>query len=338
MKGKAIPAIIGAGISLFFIKSGFLFIFFLVPFGFLSFRYNRRVVWMSLFLAIVGDALLTIAGAAAKSIPFADAMWDFLYFMIMTLIFVWICAPPVGFSRNVPGVMRFIAGSCVGAMLINAILFRLMAAEGFLEYLDSWIEMFASVNHSDVVKSAMLERLDAEGFLQIMKAVMLRGGALVSCVFVFFVSRQVSITFAYFNMGNYNRGKGSRVINNLGVFHVHPELIWLFSSSLLLVVLTRIFAFGIAEIILWNILILCVMLYLAQGLGIMQFLLSRSSMPNVMRFFLVALFVVLMFSPVLNVVLLGAVILLGIAENWVPLRAPKRNGPPSTPKAGDSDS
>ena len=92
----------------------------------------------------------------------------------------------------------------------------------------------------------------------------------------------------------------------------------------------------IPEIILWNILILCAILYLAQGLGILQFFLARPTVSPSFKLLLSVLFIFLFFSPVINVVLLGGVVLLGIAENWVPFRAPKQNGPPSTPEAGDS--
>ena len=120
-------------------------------------------------------------------------------------------------------------------------------------------------------------------------------------------------------------------------FHVYPAIIWVLSASLLLVVLSRITKLGVIEIILWNILVFCVIMYLAQGLGIAQFFLSRPSMPPFLRLVLVVLFIVLVCSPGINAVLLGCVVLLGIAENWVPFRAPRTNGPPSTPEAGDGE-
>jgi hypothetical protein len=121
----------------------------------------------------------------------------------------------------------------------------------------------------------------------------------------------------------------------LAFFHVNPIMIWVFSAALLLVVLTRILRMQIPEIILWNILVLCVILYLAQGLGIIQFLLSRSSLSPFLKLALTLLMVFLLFSPFLNMLLLGGFFILGIIENWVPLRVLKKNAPPSTPEAGD---
>jgi hypothetical protein len=85
------------------------------------------------------------------------------------------------------------------------------------------------------------------------------------------------------------------------------------------------------EIAGWNILTLCVILYLAQGGGIVVFFLAR--LPPGMRFALNVGIFVLILSPGVNVVLLGLLILLGIAENWAPFRASKLNGPPPTPGA-----
>jgi uncharacterized protein YybS (DUF2232 family) len=159
---------------------------------------------------------------------------------------------------------------------------------------------------------------------------------------LFFVCCQLSLILArlFFRITGKNfhgtifREAKLKAINSLAAFHVNPAVIWVFSSSLLLVVITRKIKFEIPEIILWNILVICSILYLAQGLGIMQFFLARPSMSPFLRLFIIIAFVFVLFSPVLNAFLLGALALLGIAENWLPLRAAKQSGPPSTPEAG----
>ena len=337
LKAKAIPALIGAGISLLFIKSGVLFLFFLVPLGVLAFRYGYAVAWTGFLITVLGNLFLLAVTTASRDIPLTGALWDFLYFVIMTSIFVWICAPLPVLSHGLSGGIRLITGSCLGAILVTIIILRAMAAPVFLAYLDSWIKMFASVNHSDVVNTALLDSLSAERVLEIVKAILLRGGSLVSCIFMFFVCRQISATVSRFNTklsSPENVSRESLLLVNVRVF---PQIIWVFSFSLFLVVLTRIFKLEIPEIILWNVLILCVMLYLAQGLGVFQFILMKPTVPPLMRILLGVLFFVFLFSPVINAVLIGGMVLLGIAENWVPFRAPKNNGPPSTPEAGDDN-
>ena len=102
--------------------------------------------------------------------------------------------------------------------------------------------------------------------------------------------------------------------------------------KLLLLVILRVTGLEVPEIILWNVFILCVMMYLAQGLGIFQSFLARPSTPPFLKLLILIAFCFLLFSPVINTVLFVGLVLLGIAENWVAFRMPKTNGPPSTPE------
>ena len=341
---SVIPALIGAGICLFFQRSGVLTLFFLVPLGVVAFRYNYRIAWIAVLAAVLGNVILTVETAVYRSVPVADTFWDLLYFSVMVSLFTWITAPPPVLSR-VSGAMRLMIASCAGALLFTGIFFRLMAAPGFSEYLNSLINTLSSFYRSsggaggaDVVQNALLESLTPDAVLNFMKTVMLRGGSLVFCVFMFFICRQVSFFIGRLTLGNRFAGEkrmSSARASSLVFFHVYPAIIWFFSVSLLLVVLSRMAKLEIPEIILWNILIFCAILYFAQGFGILLFLLARPSMPPSLRLLLSILFIIMVFSPGINAVLLGGVVLLGIAENWVPFRAPIVNGPPSTPGAGD---
>jgi hypothetical protein len=91
----------------------------------------------------------------------------------------------------------------------------------------------------------------------------------------------------------------------------------------------------VAEIVSWNVLVICVMLYLAQGGAILMYWYSRRAMPVFFRFFLNLLLVIVIFSPGINAVFLAVLALLGIAENWIPFRVPKTNGSSSTPGIGE---
>jgi hypothetical protein len=322
----------GAGACLFFLRSGFLNLFFLVPLGFLAFRFNYRIVWTALVITAAGNALFALT-AAARSIPPVEILWDILYFTTMASLFTWITAPPPGLSVRVSGGIRLISGSCLGAVLFTVILFRAMASPGFSEYIDSWLSMvisFYQSSGSDVVQNALLESLSPAIVMDLMKSLVLRGGSLISCVLLFFISRQISLGLVRFSLRE--KGGGSLI-----PFHAYPALIWIFSVSLPLVIFAKVLKFEIPEIILWNILILCGILYFAQGLGIMQFFLARPAVSPFLRFSLYVLCIVLIFSPVINMILVGGIAILGIAENWVPFRGAKINGPPSTPEAGGDD-
>jgi len=332
-------ALIGAGVCIFFLRSGFLYIFFLVPLGVVAFVNGYRSAWIAFVIAAALNLSLAISTALAVGSAAAGIFWDVLFFTAMALMFTWIAAPPPGFSQRLSGSVRLIAGSCIGALLFTLLFFRAIASPPFSEAVDSWISSFLSLYRSadsDVVQNAILDSITADLILDTMKSIMLRGGSLVSIILLFFICRQFSLGLA--NL--LQRLKGREVLKTgaLAAFHVYPAVIWVFSGSLFLVVLARISAFEVPEIILWNILILCGILYLAQGLGILQFFLIRTSVSPMLRFFLLLLFFILIVSPVLNVIFVAGILLLGIAENWAPLRAQKNNGPPSTPGAGDGES
>jgi len=342
-KRDFLPALIGAGISLLMLKSGFLSFFFLVPLGFVAYSCPNRTAWLAFFITLAGNCFLTIAYAAGSAMPMQAILWEIFYYAVTTFIFIWIIAPPEFLFPNISETARLVAGSCLGSLLFSFIFFKSTDSQAFMEYIKYFINSIISVYQSsgtDVVENAMLETLTPEFVLEKIMALMLRGGSIVSCILLFFVCCQISLILARlsyrltgrnFQWINESKLKG---VNALAVFHVNPIVIWVFSFSLILIVLTRIKKYEIPEIILWNILVVCSILYLAQGLGIMQHFLVRPSFSPLLRLLIVIAFFFVLFSPVLNAFLLGALALLGIAENWLPLRVSKQSGPPSTPEAG----
>ena len=337
-KRTIIPAVIGAGVCLFFIRSGFFSLFFLVPLGVLAFSYDFKTAWAALFLAVLGNAALAIGTAMSRGIPVPEIIWDILYFSVMTSIFTWIIAPPPCLRLNLSGAIRLLTGSCLGAILFAGVFFRSLSSPLFSGYLDSVITSLVSLYRStgsDVVQNALVESLTPEVILDVIKSILLRGGSLVSCVVLFFFCRQIS--FALVRLSRRIRGTDISATGVLSAFYVNPAAIWVLSVSLLLLVGARAIKLEIPEIALWNILVLCAIVYFAQGLGIVQFFLSKSSVSSFLRLLLSVLLIVLFFSPVLNLILIGCILLLGIAENWAPFRSPGHNGTPSTPEAGNGD-
>ena len=336
-----IPAIIGAALSLFLLRTGILAFFFLVPLGFVSYRYDYKSAWTAFFFAALGNFVLAAGARASGAVSLTDTLWDIFYYGLMAFIFTGIIAPPPALSAKYKEAVRFFCGSCLGALLFIYLFLQMAASPVYLEYVDYLLNAVFQVNRSsgaDVVQNALLGNISAELVLQTIQAVMLRGGSLVSCVLLFALCRQISLFLARLSLRKRNPSETAPLTeaSSIASFRVDPMVIWVFSASLLLVVLTGMAGLEIPEIILWNILVLCVIIYFTQGLGILQFFFARFASPFSKIFFLVLLVVVL-FSPFLNLLLLGGLFLLGVAENWVPLRAPKKNGPPSTPEAGDSE-
>jgi len=328
------PAIIGAALSLLVLKSGFLSFFFLVPLGFIAHRYFYRTAWLSFLFVAVGNMILTFGFSGGRISTVV--VFDFFYFAAMAFIFTCITAPFPSLREKVPGRYRLIGGSCLGSLVFSFVLHRTMASKEFLEYVDYLLNTLFSAYRSsglDVVQSARLEMLNAEMVTEAVKAIMLRGGSFVSCLFMFYVCYEASTFFSRLFTGR-AKAMNPKGVNSLAFFHVGPSVIWVFSFSLFLIVVTRITGIVVLEIILWNVLVICAILYFAQGLGILQFFIARFTWPFA-RFFVGLLFLLFLFSPFLNLLLLGGLVLLGLTENWMPIRASKNKGPPSTPEAGD---
>jgi hypothetical protein len=319
-------------------RTGFLAFFFLAPLGFVAYRFDYKSAWTAFLFAALGNLVLAMGARSSGAVSLMDTLWDIIYYGIMASIFTAIVAPPPALTEKFKGAARFFCGSCLGALLLALLFLQTSSSPVFLEYINYLLDVIFQVNppsSSDVVNNAMLGGLSAEIILEAVKTVMLRGGSLVSCIFLFAVCRQTGFLFARLSLR-----KAAGVLpeaSSLASFRVDPMVIWVFSASLFLVVVTGATRLEILQIILWNILVLCVILYFTQGLGILQFFLLRFALSPFTKVFFVVVLVVVLFSPFLNVLLLGGLFLLGVAENWVPLRAPKKNGPPSTPEAGDDE-
>jgi hypothetical protein len=326
-----VPVLIAAAASLFLIRSGFLLLLFLVPVGVISFKYNAKSAWVCFALAAAANCILALGIALVRKSPLGDTVWDICYFTAMSGVFTWISSPlrKDGAPSRIPGAYRLVIGSVLCGLVFIWLFFRALGDEFFYGVLQRQIEVITSLykpGTSDVVQNALLESLTPEFVLEAAKGLLLRGGALVSSVLIFAVSRQVSMVLSRL-FGSHYRG------GSLRTFFVYPKLIWVLSVTLALIVATGMLKWVWLEIVLWNILVLCAILYLAQGVGIMQHFLTRPATPPFVRLLFPLLFIIMIFSPGINAVLLGILILLGIAENWAPFRAPKKDRPPSTPEA-----
>ena len=225
---------------------------------------------------------------------------------------------------------RFIAAAAAGALAFIGAAYAMRDGEGFTALIHGQAEWLASMyvasSGADAARRSFLERtVTPEKVAEIITAVALRGGALASAFFLFVVNRQAALGMA--RAFRRHRGGGQ----SLSAFHVPFNAVWVLSLALAAIPLSRIAGAAIPEIAAWNILVLCAILFLAQGLGIALFTLSRRPVPPPLRLLCTILVIAALFSPGINTIALGFCILLGIAENWLPLRAPKRDGPASTP-------
>ena len=320
-----IPAITGAVISIFFIRSGFAALFFLLPLGFIGYGWGPKTLWSGLVFAIIGNSLLTLMIGLSFRVPGGDMAWEMLFYISMTAAFSWIILPLDEKSSGFSGAFRLAAGALVCNLVLMGLFTKTFRDPGFQELLNSQIEVIASIYRMGSTADAVAGSLEIDRIMDLLWNFIMRGGSLFTALLVLFMNRQLSITLIRF-FGGPRRDKV------FSKFHVHPQIIWLLLFSVLLILVCNIFGWTMFGIILSNIMTLCCLMYMAQGLGIIQFLTLKPGFPAVLRFLIPIIFVLLLFSPVINFLLLGSIIILGITENWVFLRGVSKKRPASTPE------
>ena len=324
-----VPALVGAAACLFFIRNSLGVFFFLLPLGFVGYGWGPKTLWSSLLFAITGNIVLTIFMGLSFRIPGGDMLWDIFYFASMAVSFAWIILPPDEKTAIVPGAYRLALGAAFSTIIFIGMFFRTFNNPVFYEFLYSQIEMIYSLTiTAEGVQPQEAAALlpDIEIIMEMLKSIIVRGGALLSSVIILFINRQLSVMLIRIFGGP----RRQSVFLN---FHVYPRIFWALFFSFVLIFVTNMFAWEALGTICWNVLILCVLMYLAQGFGIIRYFMTWRGFPGFMRFAIPALFIILLFNSYINMIMLAAIIVLGIVENWVSFRSFNLNGPPSTPQA-----
>jgi hypothetical protein len=304
---------------------------FLLPLGFIGFGWGPKTLWAGLGFAILGNCLLCIFQGLIAGVPASALLWDIFYFTAMAAAFAWIILPLDAKSSRIPGAYRLALASLLGALVFIALFFRSLNDQAFYESMSNMMAfVFSLQQNTELAQNAVQDQQRIEAIFETVKNVIIRGGALFSSIFIFLINRQISVMLI-------RVFGGPRRTNVFMGFFAHQKLLWALGAAGLLIPLASLFQWTVLGIILWNIATLCAMMYLAQGLGIVIYFMSQPNFPSLVRFLLPVLLVILFFSPGINAVLLGIIVLLGIAENWVSFRAlkikslPETRGPSSTP-------
>jgi hypothetical protein len=318
-----IPAVLGALFSVFLLRSGLVTVFFLVPLGFVGCSFGRPAVWKAVGAACVLNALCGLGLTLWAGRGLGGLLPDLGYYLLMTAAFAWLVAPPAkgpGWLR-IRASYRLILGAVAGAL--GGLWFMALESSGLQGFVRSQAELLSSLYVSsaggDAARRSLLEQeLSPERIIPVFNLILVRGGALASLMAVFFISRQFSL-----GLGILTRRPPAAGVSTGGPrdFHAPPFLIWAFSGSLGGILLFRIAGLGAPETVVWNLLVVCALMYLAQGLGILQVILGRRTMPAIPRIMLNIGIILVVFSPGINAAALGLLMLLGIVEHWVPLRA-----------------
>jgi len=254
----------------------------------------------------------------------AGAGLDILYFTVLALGFTWIMAGnPVSKNPDFPvfplvrTVFRFIGASILGALTLIGMIYMLDRDGTFSAFIRSTAELISSVyvNSADAAQQSILKHLlSPDKITDALKKTALNGGVLASVFFLFFFSRQAAFLAARLSR-RYHKTAGDLI-----GFYAPGKTIWLLTICLPVILLCRVVSIKIVEVAAWNLLIICAVIFLAQGGGIIIFTLARRPIPGFIRLLGTVMFIILIFSPGINAAAVGLIILLGIAENWLPLR------------------
>jgi len=321
-KGLLIPALVCAVLSVLLMRAGFFTILFLVPLGVCAVVFGPAAAWLGAALATLGNAGLSLFYGGLSHVGL-----NTLYFATLALGFVWVMAgrPPKLALPPARAAFRLLAAAAAVALVFLAVIFSLGNDEAFSAALRSQIEAISSsyiaAAGTDAAQQAYLERtLTPDRIIELFSMIILRGGALVSALFLLFFSRQTAFVIA-----RIFRRQGGSVTSDLIGFHVPRRTIWVLSLCLPAILLCRIAALKMIEVAAWNVLVICATLFLAQGGGIVLFRLARRPMSMIARLLCGVVVVCVLFSPGINALALAVLILLGVAENWLPLRIAKVN-------------
>ena len=324
-----IPALICGAACVVLMRTGFLVFFFLVPLGFCSVAFGPVAAWCSCVCAALGNAVVLAGLSLRHGVALGNAAWGAVYFAVLVLGFTWIMAGNPPLRGQQPGVFRvrtlfrFLAAAIVGALVSFGMVSALGREEGFAALLRSQVETITSLyiasSGADAARQTFLERvLTPDRIIEILASIDLRGGTLASLSFMLFLSRQMS-----FLLARLLRRQRENAADLVG-FHAPRRTIWVLTVCLMAIVVFRVIPFAVAEIAAWNVLTICAIMYLAQGGGIVLFTVAYRPMSPLMRLGCGMVLVLLVFSPGLNILALGVLLLLGIAENWLPLRVIKQ--------------
>jgi hypothetical protein len=334
-----IPVLIGAVCCILVARFSFFGFLYLLPLGIMAAGYGFKAAWCCLFLAVIGNGLWSAGMAVFFHSLWNQTAWGILHFALIAAVFTWVMAPsfrdasePAGKNLlpRIPGVYRFVIASCAAALLFLPMIASLRQDTAFGAFIRPQVEalsaLYTSAAGADVVEKSLLEQyLTPDFILETLIFLALRGGIAASCMLFFFINRQLALTLVWV-FRRIRRG------GTWAGFHTPQFFIWALSFSLLAVLAGGKWGITPLEIAAWNGVVICGILYLAQGGGIAAYFITRTNLPPFMRLTLNFLLFLLIISPGINAVLLGGFVLLGIAENWAPFRVPKIKGPSSTPE------
>ena len=243
-----IPAIVGAALCLFLIRSGFGVLFFLLPLGFIGYGWGPKTLWPGVLFAVIGNSILTLFVGLSFRIPGGDMVWDILYIAATATAFAWIILPFDENSARIPGALRLALGSLVCTFVFIGLFIKSLNTPHFYEAIKNQVDVIASfyrLGNTAEVQNSTIGGFDIDAIIETARNLILRGGAFFSSAVMLFINRQLS----KFLIRLFGVPREKNVF--LG-FHVHPQMLWVFLFSVLLILVSNMLKWTVLEIVFAN--------------------------------------------------------------------------------------
>jgi hypothetical protein len=307
-----VPPLISAGISIaLFQGGGFFYILFLVPLGILAYISSTKIAWIACAIAFIGNILVFLVALfydnqVADWIVFA---WKCGSIGLVLALWTWIMSPPF---QSFSTANRLVISGAVVFILFLIDIFRTDYSV-FLQYMETSVKNTLDFTAESGIVQVDLDAIEVRNVINKTISFILNGAGLAVMLVFFAINRQVSVFLSQIV-------KPTKKTRHLTDYHVESRLIWLLIFALLGAVSFRRAGLSAMEVIAWNVVTVCIFLYTVQGLGIVFYYLSKTARSSITRLFQVVLITIIVIMPVINLIVCGGVLVLGIAENWVPLR------------------
>jgi len=310
-------AILAAGASVLCVRSGFLGFFFLLPLGVIAFFCDAKTAWGTGILAAAINTIIAIWFYLYGDMDPVFLQWNVMYYTVMALFFTWINVPLGRFWAALETPYRLVIGATCCVLLLMPLFLLVMDIPQQRALIVAQLEALRTIPVSQASETP-----EAEVILSATLYAALRGGFLVSCLIFLWVNRQLASLFV--RMVRRFRGSGGALsAGTILSFHVKPVFIWLLSFALGAILLGKMgeIEMEMVEIVGWNLLIFCAILFLVQGGAVALYFLAK--LPSLPRILVTVGIVMLILRPGLNAAFVALLVLLGIMENWVPFRVIK---------------
>ena len=308
----AAMALIAAAASVACYRTGYVVFLFLLPLGLCAFFGGAKTAWAAGILAASLNWIVSLWFYIYRGEEPGLLRWIDLYYSATVLVFTWINVPLGRFwvLKEIP--YRMVAGAAFCTLLFSPLFLFMIRDPELYHLMARRFESLGSLTSSGPT---------AEELLSISVYFALRGGIFFSCLVFWWINRQFALLLTRLFMAAKKGGQAGQA-GTLMTFRAPFFLVWVISFSLGAILLGRTGAIEILEIGGWNILVLSATLFLVQGGAVALFFLAR--LPPLLRIFVNMGILILFFRPEIGAVILGVLVLLGIAEHWVPFRAPKQ--------------